>query len=265
MLVNPRGSGKPPSSRRSLPVLLVVLTAIAVPLWLCVNWVYQVTRKPTELLFPVSKSFVKRPPETWREYSSLFREHSTKVITPELLAALSQVEASGNPLVLTYWRWSWIAKPFEIYKPASSAVGMFQMTDGTFEEARHYCIRDHAVVRDQADGLWHSCGLVPVYSRLLPSDAVQLTAIYLDLHVASILSRHKSVRATARQKQDLAAVIHLCGPGAADLYVHRGFRFPAGERCGDHDPHEYLVRVNAMKAVFARLAAQDAPAESAQP
>ena len=28
-------------------------------------------------------------------------------MTPELLAALAQVEGSGNPVARTYWRWSW--------------------------------------------------------------------------------------------------------------------------------------------------------------
>ncbi len=27
-----------------------------------------------------------------------------------------------------------------MYRPASSAVGMYQITDGTFAEARHLCI-----------------------------------------------------------------------------------------------------------------------------
>lgn len=225
-------------------------------LWACVNWVYQVVHKPSELLFPVSGALQKTPTETWRDYAPLFREESTRVITPELLAALAQVEASGNPLVLTYWRWSWIARPFQIYKPASSAVGMYQMTDETFREARHYCIRDHAVIRDGGHNIWHACAFTELYSRLLPADAVELAAAYLDVHVARILARHPAVHATQYQKQNLAAVIHLCGAGIGDLYVLHGFHFTPGERCGDQDPRAYLARVNAMKAVFTRLARQ---------
>jgi len=33
----------------------------------------------------------------------VFREYSTAAITPELLAALAQVEGAGNPLARTYW------------------------------------------------------------------------------------------------------------------------------------------------------------------
>jgi hypothetical protein len=243
--------------RAPASIQLTVLTTFLVTVWLCTNWVYQVLRKPTELLFPVSGALAKTPPQTWQEYSPIFREHATRVVTPQLLAALAQVEASGNPLVRTYWRWSWIAKPFEIYKPASSAVGMYQMTDSTFEEARHYCIRDHAVVRDSPHNVWHACPFTELYSRLVPSHAVELTSAYLDVHIASILAHHTGAHATPRQKQDLAAVIHLCGAGAGDLYAQHGFHFAEGERCGDHDPRAYLARVNAMKALFARLAAQD--------
>ena len=100
-----------------LPQALIVL-AIAAILWLAVNWIYQVVRKPSELFFPVSGTLNKTPTETWRRYAPLFREYSTNVISPELLAALAQVEASGNPVVRTYWRWSWRwtfnPKPFDV-------------------------------------------------------------------------------------------------------------------------------------------------------
>jgi len=69
------------------------------------------------------------------------------------------------------------------------------------------------------------------------------------------MGRQRIVAATLQQKQDLAAVIHLCGAGAGDTYARRGFRLTAHQRCGDHDVGVYLARVNTMKRVFARLAA----------
>ncbi len=103
----------------------LIVVAVALILWLAVNWVYQVVRKPSELFFPVSGTLNKTPTETWRQYSPLFQQYSTNVISPELLAALAQVEGSGNPVVRTYWRWSWRwsfnPKPFDVYRPASSA------------------------------------------------------------------------------------------------------------------------------------------------
>ena len=60
--------------------------------------VYQVVRKPTELFFPVSGTLYKiagARPGTDTAPSSA--EHSTAAMTPELLAALAQVEGAGNP------------------------------------------------------------------------------------------------------------------------------------------------------------------------
>ena len=70
-------------------------------------WTYQAIRKPTELFFPVSGVLAKTPRDTWQEYGAAFRRFATPAISPELLAALAQVEGSGNPLVRTYWRWAW--------------------------------------------------------------------------------------------------------------------------------------------------------------
>src|SRR5690606_7678652 len=115
---------------------LGTFTAATVAVWFPVNAAYQVVRKPSELFFPVSGALYKTPAETWDAYGRAFERLSTAVISPELLAALAQVEGSGNPVVRTYWRWSLTHEPFEIYRPASSAVGMYQITDGTFAEAR---------------------------------------------------------------------------------------------------------------------------------
>ena len=248
--------------RIPVPGRVAVCLLLAAGVALTVNAVYQVARKPTELFFPVSGALYKTPTETWSDYGSLFRRYATHNITPELLAALAQVEGSGNPLVRTYWRWSWVARPFELYRPASSAVGMLQITDGTFAEARHYCIHRHTLAREGAWDDWHACWFNSLYIRVLPADAVELTAAYLDLKVTSILAGLQRAQVTHAQRSHLAAVVHLCGAAAAALYAHRGFRFADGERCGDHDPREYLKRVDAMSAVFARLVeAEDDPGE----
>jgi hypothetical protein len=228
---------------------LTILTTAAI-LWFVLNWMYQVVRKPSELFFPVSGTLNKTPTETWRRYAPLFERYSTNVISPEMLAALAQVEGSGNPVVRTYWRWSFNPKPFEVYRPASSAVGMYQITDGTFAEARHYCIHEHAVVEDGPWNDWKSCWFNRLYTRVIPSHAVELTAAYLDRGVAGTLQRHHLTFATLERKHELAAIIHLCGAGAGDAYVRRGLRLADGQRCGDHDARDYVARVNGMKRVF---------------
>src|SRR5262245_2676015 len=104
-----------------LTIRIVVGTVLLVVVLAAVNWIVQVARKPTELFFQVSGSLTKTPAQTWRAYGSLFDKHSTAVIRPELLAALAQVEGSGNPMARTYWKWRFTWNPFEVYRPASSA------------------------------------------------------------------------------------------------------------------------------------------------
>jgi len=231
---------------------VLVLAAVLI-LFLAINWVYQVMRKPSELLFPVSGVLYKTPSETWKAYGALFRDHATNVVTPDLLAALAQVEGSGNPVARTRWRWSFHRKPFDLYRPASSAVGMYQITDGTFAEARRYCIHNHVVVED---GPWNeldACWFNSLYTRTLPSNAVELTSAYLDRNITRTLARLRIADATLQQKQDLAAVIHLCGAGAGEIYARRRFRLESGQRCGDHDVQAYVARVNQIRKVFRYL------------
>jgi hypothetical protein len=238
-----------------LATRIVVGTVLVVAVWAAVNWIVQVARKPTEVFFPVNGSLGKPPAQTWRQYGLLFAKYSTPVITPELLAALAQEEGGGNPMARTYWRWRLSWNPFEVYRPASSAVGMFQITDSTFAEARRYCIHDHIVVED---GPWHdpqSCWFNALYTRVVPGHAVEMTSALLDRTVARTLGRNRIATASLRQRQDLAAVIHLCGSGAGDAYARRRFRLRPGQRCGDHDARRYLAEVNALKLQFARLAA----------
>jgi Transglycosylase SLT domain len=212
------------------------------------NLAYHVVHKPTELFFFVGGALDKKPSETWRQYGPLFRAYSTSTITPELLAALAQVESTGNPVARTYWRWQLSWNPLAVYQPASSAVGLYQMTDAAYAEAARSCIRKNAVV----DG---DCGFTSLYIRAIPSHAIELASVYLDRNVAAVLARAPDVTASPQQKQDLAAFIHLCGAGPTTAFARRNFQMMAGERCGDHLVAAYVARVNAMKREFLRLAA----------
>jgi hypothetical protein len=225
-------------------VRIILILALLPPVFTTANLVYQVVRKPTEVFLPLSSLLDKMPAETWRQYGPLFREYSTAAIGPELLAALAQAESAGNPVAHTYWRWRLTWRPFAIYQPASSAVGLYQMTDGAFADARPFCIQHHVVV---AEGCW----LTGLYTRILPSHAVELAAIYLDRNVTAVLGKRP---ASAQQMMDIATIIHLCGAGPALTFVRHGFHLDAGEHCGDHETAAYLARVNAMARDFRRLA-----------
>jgi len=218
------------------------------------NLIYQVARKPGELFAPVSGSLAKNPESTWQSYGPIFEANSTSIISAPFLAALAQAESDGNPVARTYWRWQWSWNPFEIYRPASSALGMFQLTDGTFAEARKHCIRNHEVA---SEGPWHdpkSCWFNGLYVRILASHAVELTAAYLHHSVVDVLAARRQSKASLAEKQKLAAVIHLCGRKRGEAFAGRGFRAAPSERCGDHSLRGYLTRVELLQKRFARLA-----------
>jgi hypothetical protein len=229
--------------------------ALGIAGFFALNLIYQVMRKPGELFAPISGSMSKNPAATWQSYGALFEENSTNVISAEFLAALAQVESDGNPIAHTYWRWQWSWNPFEIYRPASSALGMFQITDGTFAVARRYCIRNHRVL---AEGQWYdpnSCWFNTLYTRTLPSHAIEMIAAYLHESVIDTLAAPRAAKIGRAQKQKLAAVIHLCGVKRGENFAAHGFRAGPGESCGTHSLQRYLTQVELMKTRFARLAA----------
>jgi hypothetical protein len=174
-------------------VRIVVIAATVLATLFVTNLIYQVARKPTEMFF-LAAGAKKAPAETWRHYAPLFRQYSTEAISPELLAGLAQVEGAGDPLAHTYWRWRITWNPFRLYAPASSSVGMYQITDAAFSEARRYCIRDHTVVEDD-------CWFNDLYTRIVPSHAVELTAIFLDRHLTQFSHTGETgVRALSRSR-----------------------------------------------------------------
>ena len=226
-----------------------VLIAL-IPTLFTVNWIWQAIVKPSELIGLLEAGYYKDPRNTWQAFGPLFREHSTPIITPELLAALSQAESRGNPIARTYWRWRWSLNPFAIYAPASSAVGLLQITDGTFAMARQYCIHGNRVARD---GDWwdsRNCWFNSLYSRVVPSHAIEMTSAYLHVTVTKIAGGRPLAPSTWH---DLAAITHLCGPGIAESYLRRGMRFTKTSYCDAHNPQRYLKQIRELIQKFKKM------------
>jgi hypothetical protein len=228
-------------------ILVVVLVAL--------NFAIQVFRKPTELLGLVFSPAPLSAEQTWARYGPAAREKSTDLVRPELLAALIQLESAGDPLARTYWKWRWTTDPSRVYAPASSAVGLLQLTDGAFAEARHYCVRDHRVLRDDGP-LLDRCWWSGLYFRTVPRHAIELTAALLHVRVSEALGRERAAALPPARRDALAAAIHLCGPARAAAFAAAGYRARAGERCGDHDLAGYLERVRVLAARFERMEAE---------
>jgi Transglycosylase SLT domain len=244
--------------RATWRVRLIVVAVLLLALWAPINLAYQVTHKPSEMLAPLSSLLIKTPDKTWQSYAPLFRRYATPNVAPELLAALAQAESAGDPVATTYWHWRFSLNPLAIYRPASSSVGMYQMTDAAYAEARRFCVSHHRVAEDHADSDTPACGQDGAYWRIMPSDAIQLTATYLDRKLAALLAKRHPAPVTQQQKDNLAAVIHLCGPGPAASYLRRGFHLAPGERCGDQDIAAYVGRVSNFEREFRQLAHAEA-------
>lgn len=237
---------------RRVPAWFVA--ALALPAFAAANWLVQVVRKPSELAGLVLPTGGKSPAATWEAYGDLFEDHATPVMTPELLAALAQIESSGDPAARTYWRWRWTLDPLRVFAPASSAVGLFQLTDGTFQRCRSLCVRGGEVRRS---GEWNdprACWFNGLYNRLIPSHAVEMTSACLHRQSETLLAGRAGRDASLSLKQDVAALSHLCGPASAVVErLARAGKVQGGQRCGDHDPLAYLARVRALQQVFSRL------------
>jgi hypothetical protein len=253
-----RWARRPRLRRATFAVLALAVLALA-------NAGYQLARKPTEILGVVVPTAPKAPEETWAEYGPLFEAHATATVEAPLLAALAQVESAGDPLARTYWRWRWSWNPLEVYAPASSAVGLLQITDGTFVQARRLCSDGDAGVRPGETGNRRPCGLLGASFRTVPSHAIELTSAWLDDSTRYALARARRPRAPREALQPLAAVIHLCGRERGVAFARRGFWVIPGERCGDHDLARYLRRVSALTAAFARMRAAFARMRAAAP
>jgi hypothetical protein len=217
---------------------------------------YQLARKPTEVLAAVIPSTPRSPARTWEDYGALFQANATAIVRPELLAALAQAESAGDPLASPPWTLRWSANPLDLYGPPSSAVGLLQMTEGNFQDARRLCVLDHEVARA---GEWRGlrpCWATGLRARVIPAHSIEMTAAWLDESVRQIVAAQRVRRMTPERERRLAAVVHLCGRARAAEYARRGFWIPPGERCGDHDVARYVARVDALVTTFARLSSR---------
>lgn len=213
-----------------------------------INWVYHIAKNPSQVLSPFHKAMVKTPNDTWRNYKDAFIENSTPIMTPQFLAALAQSESSGNPTAQPYWRWDFSSNPFEIYSPASSSSGLFQITQGTYNDAKKFCIQNGKVAQD---GPWHkfdSCWFNWSYSRLSAADSIEMTAARLHYLVEKLVG---NTRLDLRKKQEIAAVIHLCGPGKVATFIRRGVKGLG--HCGDHHVGNYISRIRSLERKFIHL------------
>lgn len=215
-----------------LPLLLIVFAAV--------NWSYQVIQNPAILIALFSGKKYKSSNLTWKSYHSLFKEHSTEMMTPEFLGAMAQVESAGNPLIIPPWRWRLTTNIFRIYAPASTSAGLYQYTKPTFQDAKRFCIHSHQVALKGPLLNIRSCWFNGLYSRFWPSHAIEMTSARLHYYVKKILRKFNKKESSIANQQKLAAIIHLCGVRKGERFAKSNFRFHSVPKCGSHRTQTYV-------------------------
>ena len=172
-----RKLARAPRAVRIAGVVAILLAVVALT-----NLVYQVIHKPTELFVFVGHRLDKEPAETWRQYGALFRTYSTATITPELLAALAQVESSGQSggahlLALAMELQSFRDLPARLQRRRP------------LPDDRCGLRRGRAVLYPGERGHGYRLRVHRPYIRAIPSHAIELASVYLDRNVAEVLAR----------------------------------------------------------------------------
>jgi len=239
--------------KKILPYLIVVIPLF---LFFSVNVIYQVFKKPSELISLFFAGSSKTTQETWDAYGDLCRKHETENISAEFLCAMAQVESGGNPFSTPEWRWRITTDLDQIYAPASSAVGLMQYTDDTFKEAKQFCIHDHKVVQAGSILEFKKCWFNILYTRLCPSHSIEVTSARLNYLLKKILGQRGYVKTSDENKIKLAAVIHLCGEGKGKRFARKGFDFEAVSPCGTHSPRVYYGRIRIIMEAMQKMASE---------
>jgi hypothetical protein len=205
-----------------------------------INAIYQIFLNPIHLFSFISKPFSKTPQQTWDAYSEIFQRQGDTRITPELLAAIAQVESAGNPLAAPPWQFSLSTDVAQLFAPASSAFGIMQITKGTFETMRKLAKEEGRPT--------------PVMTRLRVEDSVQLSAIHLRRSIQDLIGDRGWDKLDRRRSTHLASVIHLCGPEVGKRLIKLQYRTERLPRCGSHWPEVYSNRVWELRQYFEKNA-----------
>ena len=214
------------------------------------NWIYQVVNNPAVILSLFGGDSYKSSRSTWKAYRGLFKEHSTSVMTPKFLAAMAQVESAGNPMVIPQWRWRLTTNILRIYAPASTSAGLYQYTRPTFVDAKRFCIHNHQVTLSGSFLNPRSCWFNGFYSRFWPSHAIEMTSARLHYYQERIVDKRTSGTVSLQKRQQLAAVIHLCGLRKGERFAKAGFNYSAIGSCGTHNPRKYYLRIRSYQQRF---------------
>lgn len=180
---------------------------------------------------------------TWQAYETAFKENGTRYVQSEFLAALAHTESTGNPWATPTWRWRWQGDVTRLYAPASSATGLLQFIDSTFDEAKRFCIQNGQVVTRQAWNTLDGCWFNAMYTRLSAADSIEMAAARLHYLVEKTLGAKRAKNTQPQDLRRLAAVIHLCGATRGRQFAKGNLSFKVVSRCGSHSVPRYVGKL----------------------
>ena len=205
-------------------------------------------RQPLEILALLPLGQPKSPAETWKSYSQDFKNFAFGGLSSSYIAALTQIESSGNPLARPPWSFSFRLHPFQIFAPLSSSFGLLQLTRETARRASKLCRYKQRVIHNS------QCPKTWFYSRAIASHSFDLATKNIVYHLRKILGASYQLKYSRQKIHQVASIIHLCGKTKARRFVRRGFSFHAIGSCGSHSPRRYVNKVSRLQKLFTRLA-----------
>ncbi len=229
---------------RKLKIIFVCCSAALILFVL--NFGYQLIRKPSEILSLLPLQRAKTLHTHWLTYKNSFKKYSVDYLTPTYLGALSYVESAGNPFATPKWKFKFEPEWQNLYSPESTSVGLFQLTDGTYQRAKKLCVRGQKVIDDGRWDDFNSCWFNWTYLRTSSSDSIEMTAAYLYRDTEAALKLTK-LTPNSEQKRELASVIHLCGKSKGEQLVQLKFQLHKLTDCGRFDPMTYTRKVQTYE------------------
>lgn len=213
----------------------------------------QIVQKPAHLLSFMSSYFYKTPYETWQSYHSDFKRYQTITTPSYILAAIAQVESSGNPIATPQWEWNFNNKWHSLYSPVSSSVGLYQFTEPTFKRAGGLCVHEGQLYTSvKAYQVLHPCWWSRFGFRLSASSSIRAASAYLHKEVNELLNRFNMQHLGEKSRARLAMVVHLCGKYKASRLLRRQSLSSLGY-CGRHKVSRYIKKAEKLASTFKRL------------
>lgn len=213
----------------------------------------QLVQKPAHLLSFASSYFYKTPYETWKTYHADFKKYQTSTTPSYVLAAIAQVESSGNPIATPKWEWNFKNSWHSLYSPVSSSVGLYQFTTPTFNRAAKFCVHEGKLYsKVEAHQILHPCWWSRFGFRLSASSSIRTASAYLHKEVSELLKRFNMSHLGVRSKSRLAMVVHLCGKHKASLLLQKRSLHSLGY-CGRHKVSKYIKKAEQLTRKFKSL------------